>query len=49
MDIPVTAIRVLKDRLKGRTLLMELDASDPVRGDPPGDSCLTRDSTQATT
>ena len=37
-DIPVTTIRALKERIKGRMLLREQDAADPVLGVPPDDS-----------
>jgi hypothetical protein len=37
-DIPVTSIRALKERIKGRILLREQDAADPVLGVPRDDS-----------
>ncbi len=37
-DIPVTTIRALKERIKGRSLLREQEAADSVRSNPPDDS-----------
>ncbi len=37
-DIPVTSIRALKERIKGRILLREQEAADSVLGNLPDDS-----------
>ena len=37
-DIPVTTIRALKERIKGRILLREQEAADSVLGNLPDDS-----------